>query len=207
MKNVALIGVLALGAGCAPAPASLTLSPAADKVHETTPVALPSVEVLDKSGAPMATHDAISWSVSPEEVARLGDDGASVVPVADGAATITANLGTISASWNLNVALPDAVEIAGAEGGALSLAPTASAGLTGKVLDNGAAVDTLVVTWSSSDTAVATVTDGTVVGVAVGTSAVTATWGALSASVNVTVADAAPAEVPADGAAPAAAAE
>ena len=194
MKNVALIGVLALGAGCAPVPASLSLSPAADKVHEVTPLALPSVEVLDKAGTAVASHEAISWSVSPEEVAKLGDDGATVVPLADGTATVTANLGTISASWTLNVALPDAVNIAGAEGGALSLAPTGSAMLTASVVDNGQAVESLVVTWSSSDPAVATVADGSVMAVAAGTSSVTATWGALSSTVVVTVADPAVAE-------------
>lgn len=192
--------VVALLVACGgPTPASIKVDgDQAMVVHSTDAVAVNAATVLDADGKPLAEAPAITWTVTPDSVAKL--DGTNVVPVANGEATVTAAVGDIKTEYKLTVQLPDSVAIMGyAPGDAFPIGE--SKALTATVKSGETAIDGMTVTWASDNAAVATVdNNGMVMGVTEGTANVTATSGALSATVSVTVQPAVPAT--ADAAAP-----
>ncbi len=188
-----MVALLALAlTGCSPTPASIKFDgePTAT-VHTLDAVPVKKATVLDADGKalePQPTTE-LSWSVTPATVATL--DKANVKPVGNGDATVEAKVGDVKASYKFVVALPDKVEIAGYTAGT-PVAVGATQALTANVMAGADKVEGMTVTWESTNTAVATVdASGTVTGVGPGASTVKATAGELSATVDVTIGDAA----------------
>lgn len=185
-----MVALLALFVGCAPTPASIKFDGDAKvSVHKLDQVDVLKATVLDAEGKAIEPQPTLTWTVSPDSVAKL--EGAKVTPIANGEATVAAAIGEVKGQYTFVVALPDAVEIAGYTAGTPWPAGQ-SAMLTATVKAGGTPVQGETVTWSSSADTVATVqADGTVMGVAPGTATITATSGALSATVEITIGDAA----------------
>ncbi len=187
-----MVALLALAlTGCSPTPASIKFDgePTAT-VHTLDAQAVKKATVLDADGKALDPQPTdLSWSVSPATVATL--DKTNVKPVGNGEATVEAKVGEVKASYKFVVALPDKVEIAGYTAGT-PVAVGATQALTAAVMAGADKVDGTQITWESANTAVATVdASGTVTGVTMGTSTIKATAGELSATVDVTIGDAA----------------
>lgn len=132
-----------------------------------------------------ATDKAVTWKSSDTKVATVSASG-EVVAVAEGKATITATAGDASASCEVAVAKKViAVESVTLNNTALELTEGETATLTATVLPDNATDKT--VTWTSDNTAVATVADGVVTAKAEGTAKITAKAGDASAVCTVTV--------------------
>jgi uncharacterized protein YjdB len=141
---------------------------------DATPINLTKGDTrkLTPSLAPVNTTDTgIAWSSSNPAVATVSDG--TVTAVGGGTATITATStadSTKTAAVTVNVTVP----LTG-----ISLSPNPldlGAGTTGTFTVNSDPADTTQtgVTWSSDDTAVATVLNGTVTGLAAGSATITA---------------------------------
>lgn len=173
---------------CAPTPASIKIDgePTA-KVHALDAVAVNHASVLDANGAAIEPQPAITWTVTPDTVAKL--EGDKVVPVANGEATISAAVGEVKAEYKLVVALPDAVAISGAAAGDTVKVGETKA-LTAAVKAGADDVAGQTIAWSVDNAAIATVdaATGAVTGVAPGAVKVTATSGSLSATLDLNVA-------------------
>ncbi|MBW3095442.1 Ig-like domain-containing protein, partial [Bifidobacterium sp. 64T4] len=137
-----------------------------------------------------ATDKTVTWKSSNTAVATVANG--KVTGVKAGTATITATAGGKSASVTVTVTSDDvvvpvtSVTISGATSGKLSVKKGASAQLTATVGPSNATYKT--VTWTSSNTAVATVDrTGKVTGVKAGTATITAKAGSKTATVTVTV--------------------
>ncbi|KFI69617.1 putative alpha-amylase, partial [Bifidobacterium merycicum] len=135
-----------------------------------------------------ATDRTVAWKSSDAAVATVADG--KVTGVKAGTATVTATAGGKSASVTVTVTGDDivpvtSVTVSGATDGKLSVKKGASAQLTATVGPSNATYKT--VTWTSSDTAVATVANGKVTGVKAGTATITAKAGSKTATVTVTV--------------------
>ncbi len=142
--------------------------------------------VLDKNRQPVAGSE-VAWSSSDVSVASVSDAGL-VTAVGNGSVTVAARSGSASASVPVTVMQSaGSVVIEPTSATLMSLGETVQ--LTASVLDgNGQPVAGDEVAWSSSDTAVATVSDqGLVTAVANGTAQITVRAGEVSASVPVTV--------------------
>jgi hypothetical protein len=187
-----LVGLLA---GCGQTPADITFDgePTAT-VHTTDPVAVQKATVVDKDKKALATQPKLTWTVTPDSVAKL--DGTNVVPVANGDAKVKACVNDkLCKDYAFVVAMPDDIQVSGQDGVEWKVGATAQ--LTAKVMAGKDEVADQKVTWASDNPAVATVDPtGKVTVVAPGAAVITASSGALSETVNLTVVDA--------GAAPAA---
>ena len=145
-----------------------------------------SATVLDANG--QAVEDAaIVWSSSDQSVATVSAQGL-VTAVSNGTATITARSGSASATATVTV-MQSAGRIVLEPSSATLMSLGETVLLTASVLDaNGQAVEDAVISWSSSDTGVATVSNqGLVTTVANGTATITARSGSASATATVTV--------------------
>ncbi|MDE5799272.1 MAG: Ig-like domain-containing protein, partial [Treponemataceae bacterium] len=153
---------------------TLTLSPGA--TGKLTATVLPE----------NADDKTVTWSSSDTEVATVGEDG-TVTAVKAGEATITARAGGKTAVCEVTVKpILIAVERVTLNATTLTLSPGATGKLTATVLPENA--DDKTVTWSSSDTEVATVgEDGTVTAVKAGEATITARAGGKTAVCEVTV--------------------
>jgi 6-phosphogluconolactonase (cycloisomerase 2 family) len=135
----------------------------------------------------------VGWSSSNPTVAAVSPSGL-VLGAAAGTSTITATLGAINGSTGLTVAGAGLVSIAISPPDNASLATGTTRGYTatGTFSDGHTADVTEVVTWSSSSPAIASVSNGAgqrgfVTGHSNGVATVSATEGAISASVRVRV--------------------
>jgi len=172
--------------GCQPQPASITFE-GEPLVTVNTLDALPlkKANVLDKAGKPIAQAPKITWTVTPETVAKL-DGEKAVKPLANGEATVTATIGTVKGSYQLVVAVPDKVEIVGYD--ATKPVPVGgSIQLKANVLAGNKPVEGQKVMWKSADDKFATVNNGKVTGVAPGQVHIVASLGTLEAKVLVDV--------------------
>ena len=132
-----------------------------------------------------ATHIAISYTSSDDEVATVSDAG-EVTAVAAGDATITAAVDGTALSADCKVTVLPAIESVELNYTTLSLRPEGTAQLTYTVAPEEALADT--VTYTSSDEAVATVdADGNVTAVADGTATITVNVNGVTAECEVTV--------------------
>ncbi len=190
--------VLALLVACGgPVPTTITFAGEQAAVHTMDPVAVQAAVVNDAEGKALAAQPAVTWTVTPETVAKL--DGTNIVPVGNGEAIITAASGDIKAEYKLAVALPDAVEIGGYVPG--DVFPVGSVKqLTGMVKSGGAELKDIPVKWTSDAPAVTIDDKGMATAAVEGPANITATAGAATATLLITVAPAAPAT--ADAAAP-----
>ena len=142
--------------------------------------------VLDGNGQPVAGA-VVTWESGDEAVATVSAQGL-VTAVSNGVARITATSGIATAGIDVTV-LQSAGSIVIAPMEATLMSLGASVQLSVTVLDgNGQPVSGAVVTWQSSDEAVATVsTQGLVTAVNNGSVRITATSGSASAGIDVTV--------------------
>lgn len=141
---------------------------------------------LDVAGFPVVGQTA-TWSSSDPTIAAV-TAGGLVTAVAPGAATMTATCNGRSGTATIIVQLPLATLTV--EQSAVTIASGASLSLTVTPEDvNGGALQGIPLTWSSSNTAVATVTaaGGRVTAVAPGKTTITVSSGGVSATAAITV--------------------
>ncbi len=131
----------------------------------------------------------VNWSTSLATVATIGSGG-SATGVGIGTAGITATLGSVtSAAATLSVGQPVLVSMAVTPGNAsFALGTTQQMTATGTYSDGSTLNLTNAVTWGTGNGAIATANgQGLASSVAVGSTGVTATSGAISGSANLTV--------------------
>ncbi len=177
-----------------PAPvASVNVTPptASVTVGQTTTL---QAQTLDANGATL-TGRAVTWSSSNTGVATVSNAGV-VTGVAPGTATITATSEGKSGTATITVTAVPVATVTVAPG-TLPLQTGQTGNLTATVRDAGNNVLTdRAVSWTSSNTAVATVApNGTVTAVAVGTATITATSEGKTGTATVTVTAPPPAAV------------
>ena len=132
-----------------------------------------------------ATHVAISYTSSNDDVATVSDAG-EVTAVAAGDATITAAVDGTALSADCKVTVLPAIERVELNYTTLSLQPEGTAQITYTVVPEEALADTA--NYASSDEAVATVdADGNVTAVADGTATITVEVNGVTAECEVTV--------------------
>ncbi|GHV32320.1 hypothetical protein AGMMS4952_22480 [Spirochaetia bacterium] len=138
-----------------------------------------------------ATNKAVTWTTSNSAVATVS--GGTVTGVAAGTATITASTtdGGKTASTTVRVSelLPETVTVSGVTLNKLSLNLTVGASETLNAAIAPENATNKEVTWTTSDSTIATVTDGVVSAVSAGTATITVstTDGGKTASAKVTV--------------------
>ena len=149
------------------------------KVGDTSQLTLS----VKPSGASVDKNNAV-WTSSNESVARVSRNG-TVTAKKEGSAVITVSLEGFSAQITINVTQPkplQGITISGptqvVEGNNIQLSVSYNPSDT---------TDDKTAKWSSDNTAIATVVDGTVIGVAPGTATITCTVGSHTATVTVTV--------------------
>ena len=168
-----------------PVATSITLSATSLSFSSLGETSQLSATVKDQNGATMSGAS-VTWSSSSASIATVSSTGL-VTSVADGTATITATSGSLSATASVTVAQAAANLVL--SDSILTFASLASTQqLTATVTDaSGETISGATVTWTTSDAAVATVSDaGLVTSVAYGTATITATSGSLSATASVT---------------------
>ncbi|MGO9015778.1 MAG: Ig-like domain-containing protein, partial [Dissulfurispiraceae bacterium] len=138
----------------------------------------------------------VTWSSSAKSVATISNAAGSfglVTPVAAGTATITATSGSISGSTALTVSSATLVSIAVTSiSPGIALGTTEQFTATGTFSDNSTQNITTYVTWSSSATSVAAISNaagsnGQLTSVATGNTTITATSGSISGSATLAV--------------------
>ena len=187
--------VIAARSGNASATANVTVSQSAGSIVIAPEMAtLMSIgatvqltaTVLDQNGQPV-DGAVVIWQSSDEAVATVSAQGL-VTAVKNGVARITARSGTATTGIDVSV-MQSAGSIAVEPEMATLMSLGETVQLTATVLDvNGQPVADAVVTWQSSDEAVATVSaQGLVTAVKYGVARVTATSGSASSSVEITI--------------------
>jgi 6-phosphogluconolactonase (cycloisomerase 2 family) len=136
--------------------------------------------------------ESASWSLSSSTAATIGNQAGSkglVTTFAYGTTTLTVSYGGLTLTPTLTVQAPPLVSIAVTPASPAIAAGTAiQLNATGTYSDSSTANISNQVTWSSTNTAAATVsTTGLVTGVAAGTSTITATLGSVSGTATVSV--------------------
>jgi uncharacterized protein YjdB len=190
--TVSSIGVIAALLSCkgrdttGPSPVeSVAVAPASAVVLQINQTQQLTGTPLDVVGSALAGQT-LAWSSSNPAIATVSPVGL-VTAVAPGMTTITATCQGRSGTATVIVQLPVATMVV-AQSSAI-LAPGLSLQLTATPEDvNGVALIGQTITWSSSNTAVATVgSKGLVTAVAVGTTTITATGGGVSGVAAITV--------------------
>lgn len=161
-------------------PATATLTAAG----QTTPLA---AEVRMSNGA-LGTQTPV-WTSSNASVATVSASGV-VTAVASGQTNIAATVGAITGQAVVTVAIPFVQTITLTPSTATIVSLGATSVLAAQVRMSNGALSAQTPTWSSSNTAVATVSGGTVTAVANGTTTITATVGAVTGTAAITVAQA-----------------
>ncbi len=144
----------------------------------------------DSTGAVMASPPALAWTSSNSSIATVSGSG-SVKLVKQGSATITASASGVSSAVAVTVNAPPVGPVA-----SIALTPNAITGIPGNTAQvsaaladaNGVAVTGVTVSWSSSNTAVATVSSGGLVTlVKQGAATIKASAGGVTATIGATV--------------------
>jgi uncharacterized protein YjdB len=170
--------------------AALTLimvTPTNPTVPKGTPIQMVATGVYN-DGSTLPITSSVAWASSDNAVATVNPQGV-VNPVAAGSATITATLGSVSATSRVTVTNATLSTIM-VQPGQLTLPRNARQALKaiGQYSDGSTSDLTTLATWGSSSTAVARVsTSGEVTAVMPGSADVTATFGARSGTSKVTV--------------------
>ena len=146
----------------------------------TTSIRALRTETLTATATPSAPGDVFTWSSSNTSIATVNGNGL-INAVSPGTAVITASLGNASASCTVTVtAFTLTLNKTSASlpvGGTTTLTATVNPSYSGDVIS-----------WSSSDDSIATVSSsGVVTGHSAGNATITATLGTVSASCNVRV--------------------
>ena len=130
-----------------------------------------------------ATDKTVVWSISDTSIATVSEDGL-VEGVKPGTATITAKAGEKSATCAVTVVATPVTSVT-LDKTTASLKVGETVTLTATVKPDDATDKT--VTWSTSDSGVATISNGVVTAVKVGTATITAQAGDKSATCSITV--------------------
>ena len=165
--------------------ASVDVSPSVDTLTALGDTLRLAAVVRDANGHAVGDAD-VTWSSSDASVVTVDPDGL-VTAVADGRADVTAVAGDVSGEASVAVSQrAAAVDVSPATA---TLAPADTVRLTATAADaNGHAVDDAAFTWTSSDTAVASVDDmGLVEAVAEGTAMIAAAAGDAQDTARITV--------------------
>ncbi len=168
-------------------PASVTVSPPSLELAGAGRTAALTAKVADDSGKEYAAPR-VAWASSDSRVARVSEKG-EVTAMGGGVATVTASVGAARGEARVVVRLPQFAKIA-VKPARVSLARAgATHKLTATALDRrGKPVAGVPVSWKSANERIVRVEpDGLVTAVKKGKAKVTATAGARSASVQVTV--------------------
>lgn len=177
--------------GCGQVPAEVKFAGEENvTVYTTDAVAPNAATVLDKEGKALETQPALTWTVAPDSVAKLEAD--KIVPVASGKATVKACAGEVCKEYGFVVALPDKVVVTGADGVEFKVGTEVQ--LAAKVMSGEIEVPGQTVAFTIDNATIATVdAAGKVMPLAAGAATITATAGALTATVplNVVAGDAA----------------
>lgn len=175
------------GGGTVPV-ATVTVSPGTSTIATGATVQL-SATTRDANGNTLNGR-AVTWSSSNTSVATVSSSGL-VTAVSAGAAVVSATSEGVSGSATVTVTAPPPTPVAtiSISPSSVSMAIGKTSQLTATTKDaQGATLAGRVVTWSSSDPAVATVSaSGVVSGVAVGAAVITATSEGISASITATI--------------------
>lgn len=134
---------------------------------------------------PLNTTDdrTIIWTSSDTSVATVSSDG-DIAAVGAGVAIITARVGDKSVSYTLTVKSPLKSISLNKQGGLLKVGETE---ILTVIFNRSDTTDDKTVTWTSSDTSIATVVNGKVTALKVGNAIITAKVGNMEATYSLTV--------------------
>ena len=169
-----------------PQPSRITITPSVATLMSIGQTMQLTAAVLDQNGQPVSGA-VVTWSSNNVNVATVSNQGL-VTAVGNGTATISARSGSLSQNASVTVRQTVAsITIEPAMATLMAIGETAQ--LTAAVLDeNGQPVAGAVVSWSSGDETVATVSSqGLVTAVMNGTATITARAGSFTATAVVTV--------------------
>ena len=154
-------------------------------ITNTNPtISIGSTIKLDAKILPENTTDkTIIWTSSNQSIATVDSSG-NVTGIALGNATITAKNGEVTANVQVTVSPVEVTSIT-LNKTSTTIVVEGSETITATIKPAGATNKTI--TWASSDESIATVNNGTIVGKKVGKATITATCGAKSANITVTV--------------------
>src|SRR5688572_3138605 len=166
---------------------SLSVLPGAALVMLGDSLRLVASAATAARSAAAASGAGVQWVSSDPAVATVSADGV-MTAVEEGSVTISAQLGTATATASVDVQRGSVGSMTVTPSNA-SILPNASLQLTASVLDdNGRAVSGVNLKWSSSNSAIAIVTDnGLVTGVAKGLAIITAQSKSRKATASVNV--------------------
>ena len=174
--------------GCGVQPSTLQLAEGAPStVYSLDALSLPVVTALDAAGAPREPQPVATWSLDSAEIGVLDAAAGTVSPTAEGQLILMATAGAVATTWSVDVIIPDEVGLSGAVAGE-TLTVGATRQLSAGVMNGGALLSELPVTWTSSDAAIATVEKGLVSGLAPGEVTITAAGGGQQATLSLVVA-------------------
>ena len=185
----------ALACGGEPTALSRVRSPVALRVTPSTlhlvvgGSATVSAQAVDAAGHVVTVS--FQWSSADPTVATVGQRDGAVVGVSPGSTTVTATAGTLTATATASVRLPDPPVAVSISQASLSLLIGGIERIVEQATDSGGRTVNTSFAWSSADPDVATVgpTDGVVTAISAGTTRVTVTAGALTATATVSVID------------------
>jgi hypothetical protein len=167
--------------------ASVAITPSALSFASLTDTVSVSGQIADARGNPMeGGSDPITWSVSDTMVASVSAEGL-VTSVGNGSGSITATSGSLTGSVDVTVD-QIAASLTLSEDSVTFRSISDSLIVSASGADAlGSSMDSVAVAWTTSDSGVATVTDGLVRPIASGTASITATAGEVSATLSVVV--------------------
>ena len=185
MKRSVVLIALAIAA-CGPSVKSVSVEPARS-VLEAKGASTPLQAVAkDGEGKPIDPSKLkVAWSSSAPQTATV-DEAGKVTAQRSGEATLTAAVGEVKGTAQVVVSIPVSVSVSASS---RDLHPGETVVLSVVVVDDAGKPVTVprTITWSSSDTGVARVTDGKVEAVGPGSATIIAAAGALKGSSAVKV--------------------
>ncbi|MGD0760582.1 MAG: Ig-like domain-containing protein [Candidatus Sulfotelmatobacter sp.] len=167
---------------------SIAVLPATSTIAQGTTQQFSAIGTFDDGSTHNLTAQ-VAWSSSLPAAASIGSSTGLAKGLSQGTTTITATLGTTVGTTTLEVTTATIVSISVTPTGR-TIAPTTELSFTatGTFSDSSTQVITTDATWTSSDTAVATVgPEGVATAVAAGTTNITAAFGGQSGLAALTV--------------------
>jgi hypothetical protein len=166
---------------------SLTLSPLNSVIMPSATQQYTATATFGNNTTGDATST-VTWSSSSGSIATVNTAGLATAGTTLGTTTITAKSGSVIASTGLTISNQTVISLA-VSPNTVSISSGTSQQLTAlaTLSNNGTQDVTGSATWSSSNTAVATVNAGLVTAVSIGSATVTATYGGQTGSASVSV--------------------
>jgi len=173
-------------AGCGPSVKSVGVEPAQTTLSAKGATRTLRAVLRDVKGKPLdAAKFKVTWTSAAASVASVDESG-TVTAIRSGEAQVVAAVGEVRGGAHVTVSIPTTVTVAPAAG---ELRPGQALVLSAAVLDEFGkpVVGPAPVTWTSSDGAIATVSEGRVIAVGPGTATVTAAFGGVRGTAQVSV--------------------